>query len=596
MEDLSRLSIEDLGRIEITSVTKRPQALSRSPASVFVITSDDIRRSGALTLPDALRLAPNLQVARTDAGQYAISARGFNTLQASNKLLVLIDGRSIYTPFHGGVFWDQQQVFLEDVDRIEVISGPGGTLWGANAVNGVINVITKPAQQTQGGLATAQIGTVDDRVGVRAGGTLGTTGGWRAYGMQLYRGNTVTGTGRNAKDDFEAKQAGFRLDWGDAPNRFTLQGDAFDNGIEPRGRNSGGNVLGRWTRVLGDSSTFEVQGYFDKVDRESPGVTDNLETFDIQAQHSFALGSRHALVWGGGYRLTDDKFVNTLNPFVIDPESDTVSIGNVFLQDSIALREDLTLTVGTKFEYSSYSGLEYLPSARVAWQVSDEDLLWAAVSRAVRTPSRVDRDLVAPGILAGASDLKSEELIAYELGWRGLPTTALSVSASVFCHEYEDLRVLTTGPGGLLTFGNALRGYTYGVEAWSDLRVTDWWRLTAGVTVLKKNFRLQPGAVELALPQHVGNDPEYQVVLRSSMNLGHGIEFDIGLRAVDELPSPHVPAYVAVDARFSWLVTDGLELSLAGFHIFDAHHPESGDVTPRREIRQNFYAGARWRF
>ena len=597
VEDLGRLSIEDLANVEITSVAKRPQALSRAPAAAFVISGEDIRRSGATTLPEALRLAPNLHVTRVDASSYAISARGFNTFQASNKLLVMIDGRSIYTPFHGGVFWDQQQVLLDDVERIEVISGPGGTLWGANAVNGVINVITKKAQQTQGALAVGQVGTVEDRAAMRFGGKLGEAGGWRVYGMTFNQANSVTSAGRNAKDDWDGRQAGFRLDWGEGKNGYTLQGDAFTNAFSAGGSTSGGNVLGRWTRVLGEDSALEVQGYYDKVDRSTPGVTDKLETFDIQAQHSFPLGSRHAIVWGGGYRASNDEFTNRLNPFVVDPKGKTVSIGNVFVQDTIALRDNVALTLGTKLEYSSYSGLEYLPSARVAWQVSETDLLWAAISRAVRTPSRVDRDLTAPFILDRATELKSEELVAYELGYRGHFSQRASLSLSLFYNEYDDLRVLTISPTtGRLVFGNAMQGYTYGVETWGDWRLTDWWRLSGGLTVLKKNLRLEPGAIRVALEQHVGNDPEYQFLLRSSMDLSDSVELDVGLRAVDELPSPGVPHYVAVDARLGWRVTDSLELSITGFNLFDDRHPETGDKATRREVRRSIYAGARWRY
>lgn len=597
LEDLRKLSLEDLAEVEITSVSKQPQALSRAAAAVFVITNEDIRRSGATSLPEALRLAPNLNVAQVDAASYAISARGFNTFQASNKLLVLVDGRSIYTPLHGGVFWDQQQVLLEDVDRIEVISGPGGTLWGANAVNGVINIISKPARDTLGGFAGAQLGTVNKSLAARYGGRLGDSGSYRVYGLGFDRGNTRTVAGRDARDDFDGRQAGFRLDWNLARDDFTLQGDIFDHNIQGGSENSGGNLLAHWTRQLGGGSALQVQTYYDRVDRSSLGVTDDLETFDVEAQHSFRLGDRHSLVWGGGYRLTDDTFVNTLNPFVLDPESDDVSIGNIFVQDSVSLSDAVTATLGIKLEYSSYTGLEYLPSARVAWQVADDHLLWASVSRAVRTPSRIDRDLEAPLVLDAASDLKTEKLVAYEAGYRGQPTPETSLSASLFFNDYDDLRILTLSPDtGRLVFGNATKGHTYGLEVWGGVRVTDWWRLDAGVHLLQKELRLETGALEVARDQHWGNDPEYQLSLRSRMNLSETVELDIGVRAIDDLPDPRVPDYVALDARLGWHVTDSLELSIAGFNLLDERHPETGGPANWREIRRNVYAGARWRF
>jgi iron complex outermembrane receptor protein len=355
-------------------------------------------------------------------------------------------------------------------------------------------------------------------------------------------------------------------------------------------------VLGRWVRQLGGGSTLDLQAYYDRVNRTAPGVTDRIETFDVQGQHSFSAGARHKIVWGGGYRMTEDKFVNRLNPFVLRPESDTVSIGNVFLQDSIAVTNDITLTLGTKFEYSGYTGFEYLPSARVAWQVTGKDMLWAAVSRAVRTPSRIDRDLLAPGLVDRASDLKSEKLLAYELGWRGQPTTKTNLSVSLYYNDYDDLRVLTLQDNGRFRFGNAMQGYTYGVETWGDWRILDWWRLSAGANLLQKKLRLKRSAIEAALDQHAGNDPEYQAMLRSQMNLTDTVELDFGLRAVDDLPNPGVPAYVAADLRIGWRATDKLELAVGAFNLFDKRHPEAGDVASRREVRRSLYASARWRF
>jgi iron complex outermembrane receptor protein len=597
VEELRGLSIEELTNVEVTSVSKRPEPVAKAPAAIYVISGEDIRRSGADSLPEALRLAPNLNVARVDARSYAISARGFNSFEASNKLLVMIDGRSVYTPLHGGVFWDEGQVMLSDVERIEVISGPGGTLWGANAVNGVINVITKSARDTQGALADVRIGNLDRGGGARYGGRIGDIGALRVYGMGFRYGETLRSNGAKANDDWDNLQTGFRTDFNAGANAFTVQGDIYENNFDPEGDNSGKNLLGRWSRHLG-GGTAQFQAYYNDAKRLSPGVTDKLETVDVSGQHVFSPLARHEIVWGGGYRRTKDLFINTLNPFVLDPESDTVQLGNGFVQDSIALREDVTLTIGTKIEYSSYSGLEYLPSGRVAWAISDKALLWGAVSRAVRTPSRIDRDLTWPGVFDRAgSSFDSEKLIAYELGYRGRPTPESALSVALFYNDYDDLRVLATSPdSGLPTFANKMDGHTYGVEVWGDYKLRDWWRLSAGFNVLEKNLHLQPGALDSAISQHAGNDPDYQASLRSYMNLAENLELDTGLRVVDRLPNPAVPAYVAVDARIGWHVTDALELSVGAQNIFDKSHPETGAEATRSEVRRSVYLGARWRF
>ena len=597
VEDLRELSIDELINIEITSVSKRPEPLSRAPASVYVITSDDIRRSGALTVPDILRLAPNLQVARVSSSAYAISARGFNTFEAAIKLLVLIDGRSVYTPLHAGVFWDQNQVMVEDIERIEVISGPGGTLWGANAFNGVINIITRHSRDTQGGLITTQLGTVDQRAALRYGGNLGENGSYRVYAQDVERGPMVRRDGSEGTDSWDAEQGGFRADWRNESNGFTVQGDVFDNAFDVAGRNRGKNLLARWSHQLGGGSALELQAYYDTVDRDAPGVSDSLETYDIQAQHSMRLGASHHLVWGGGYRVINDEFINRVNIFVLDPEKDTMRVGNVFAQDSIKVADDVTLTLGTKFEHNSLSGFDYQPSARVAWEVTRSDMLWAAISRAVRTPSRFDRNLTAAGLLERATDFESEKLIAYELGYRGQPTTDTSLSASLFLHDYTDLRILAVSPSsGLLRFDNKMEGQIYGIETWADYWLRPWWRFSAGFTLMQKNLDLKPGAITAAYDQHAGNDPDHQFSLRSAIDLFDNVQFDVSLRSVDDLPRPSVPSYLQLDMRLAWQVTEQLEVSLSGFNLLDDRHPETGALPGRLEVPRTVLAGARLRF
>ncbi len=595
-KDLSELSLEELGNVQITSVSKRPEPLSKAAAAIYVITNDDIRRSGATTLAEALRLAPNLQVARGTGLDYAITARGFNSLDTANKLLVMVDGRSVYTPLHAGVFWDAIGLVMEDVERIEVISGPGGTLWGANAVNGVVNVITKTAHATQGGLVDGQLGIVDRGAAVRYGAQAGDAA-YRVYGLGYDRGHTATASGGNARDEWSARQAGFRTDWG-VGQAFTLQGDTYRDPLDPSGALSGSNLLARWTRPLANGSTFELQTYYDEAERQGPGVRDFIRTLDAQAQHTRPIGTWNEIVWGGGIRFNHDEFANTRTAFVLVPPSRDITLGNLFVQDSIALADDLTLTLGTKFEHSSYSGLEHLPSARLGWRATDTTFLWSAISRAVRTPSRVDRDLVLPGVLAANTTFESESLIAYEVGYRGQPLPRTTLSVSLFYNDYDELRTLEPPAGGglPLRFGNRMEGHTHGVEVWADHLVNSWWRLSAGANLLRKSFRLKPGSGDVTNQVAKGNDPDFQAQLRSYMSLTDTVDLTIALRAVDDLPNPAVPGYVEADFRIGWKVAPNLDLSLGGFNLLDAHHPESEAAATRTETRRTVYVGARWKF
>jgi iron complex outermembrane receptor protein len=599
VDDLRQLSLEQLGDLDVVSVSKRPEPLSQAPAAVYVITNDDIRRSGATTLAEALRLAPNLEVAQINAESYAISARGFNSYGAANKLQVLIDGRTVYSPLHAGVFWDEQQVMLADVDRIEVISGPGGTLWGANAVDGVINVITKSSAETQGGLLDLAAGNQQQRGAGRWGGRMGEHGTYRVYGMGFGIGSTAVHGGGSANDSWHGGQAGFRTDWQHDADRVTVQGDYYRNNIDVDGTMTGGNVLGRWDRQLGNGSSLEVQSFYDRAERNATGLTDQLETYDLQVQNTLTPGARHELVWGGGYRVQRDRFVNRANAFVLTPVSRTIGLGNLFVQDTFAITPALKLTIGTKFEDSSFSGFEYMPNVRLGWAMSDASFLWAAVSRAVRTPSRIDRELNAPGILVESPAFRSEKLIAYELGYRGRPTAATSLSVSVYYNFYDDLRTTQYVSGNTwpAVLTNAMAGQTYGVESWGDWRVVPWWKLSAGVNAMHKALHLKDGAVDVNNRESAGDDPGWQWSVRSSMDFGSGVQFDIGLRAVDELLSPAIPGYLAADARLGWKVNEAVELSLAGFNVFGGLHGESfTSGAPYREVRRSVYLGMRWRF
>jgi iron complex outermembrane receptor protein len=600
LEELRKLSIEDLGEVEITSVSRRPERLSEAPAAIFVISRDDIRRSGATSLPEALRLAPNLEVARVNSQGYAISSRGLNSVNASNKLLVLIDGRSIYTPFFSSVFWDQQQILLDDVDRIEVISGPGGTLYGANAVNGVINVVTRSSRETQGGLVDLRYGNFDKSAGARWGGSLGELGAYRAYALGFRRGNTETPDTISARDNWYGRQAGFRTDLSADGSFFTLQGDIYENRLDtPTGRLYGGNVLGRWTKPLGADSSLEVQAYYDKQVRLPAGQTFRTDTYDVQAQHVFPLGGAHRIVWGGGYRRFDDRFVNTADIFTLRPEEDSIDLTNLFAQDTISLSETVKLTLGLKLEYNTLSGFEYMPNVRVGWSVTPRDFLWASVSRVVRTPSRLDRRLQAPPLFVPADDFRSERLIAWEAGYRAQPIPEASFSLSLFYNQYDGLR--TTSPrrgGGLpLSFENGLDVDIWGFDFWAAYSPVAWWRTTLGLEILTKRTDLERGIVDVAgIQTAAGHDPGHQVFLRNYFSLGPDVDFFVGVRHIGALDTAPVKPYWEADARLAWRVIEGIELSVAGQNLVHAHHPETVVGASTFEIPRNVYAGVRFEF
>ena len=600
--ELTEMSLEELMNIEVTSVSKKAERLSDAAAAVYVITREDIRRSGYTSIPEILRLAPNLEVARVDSSQYAITARGFNSTTA-NKLLVLIDGRTVYTPLFSGVFWDVQDTLIEDIERIEIISGPGGTLWGSNAVNGVINIITRQSQDTKGALVNLGEGTEERGAGVRYGAKLGEDATLRIYGKGFYRDNTVRGDGTGVQDAWKKGQVGFRTDWGRGSDAFTLQGDGYTGTIAQVGDNvsiSGANLLARWNRALQDGSALKVQAYFDRTRRIVPGTFGELlDTYDIDAQHRFQWGTRNEIVWGGGYRLMHDAVTNSA-VLAFLPNVRVLSLANGFLQDSIALRERLNMTLGVKLESNSYTGLEVQPNARLAWKFRDDALLWSAVSRVVRTPSRLDRDFFVPATgsqFAGGPDFKSEKLIAYEIGYRAQPAPQTSLSISTFYNVYDDLRSIEPGPGGALPFlfTNKMEGYTYGVETWGSYRVLDWWRLSAGYNYLKEKLGFKADSRDSNIAA-AGNDPAHQFSARSAMNLPHNLEFDAALRVIGALPSPNVSSYVTLDTRLGWTVSKGVELSLIGFNLLDHDHPEFGAAPTRSELARAFYARIVWMY
>lgn len=580
-QDLARLSLEELSMIEVTSVSRRPEALADAAAAIFVISAEDIRRSGATSLPEVLRLAPNLNVQRVNAVDYAISSRGFNGYETSNKLLVLVDGRSIYSTLHSGVFWDAYDLMLQNIERIEVISGPGGALYGSNAMNGVINIITRPAADTQGALINLTAGDDDATYSLRHGGALGEKGAWRAYLTGHMRGESRSLTGLEANDDAEGARAGARADWAMGENRLTLLADVFDNqvavnedllGTETHVR--GGDVLGRWTRPLAGGE-LQVQAYYDRFEREEPGSLEQSDTWDLSVQQALDFG-RHRLVFGAGHRVVDSRFTAAPGGAFLDPPDRTLSLTNVFVQDQITLGEGLTLTLGAKFEDNSFSGQEFLPNVRLAWQRPGGDLLWGAVSRASRTPNRIERDLTLPGFLVGA-DFQSEAVTAYEMGYRANPLPNLSFSINGFYNVYDDLRSVSITPGTFfpLYLSNNGEAETWGVEAWGSYDVSPSWRLSAGVSTLTKDYDGTATLDDVSGLTSIGDDPDYQMLLHSQHDLTDAVELDVYLRAVGDLAT--VDSYVEADVRLGWRLTDQLELSLSGRNLIEDRRVETGD-------------------
>ncbi|HEY4338945.1 MAG TPA: TonB-dependent receptor [Steroidobacteraceae bacterium] len=585
---LKQLSIEELSNTEITSVSKTAEPLSDAAAAIFVITREDILNSGARSLPEILRLAPNLQVAQVTASSFAITARGFNGTAAS-KLLVLIDGRSVYTPYHSGVSWDAQEVLPEDIERIEVISGPGATLWGANAVNGVINIITRSSADTHGGSAQAGGGNLEQRGSVQYGARLGAASSFRAYVDSFHADNDLTATGGNADDGWNKTQGGFRFDWTPAGDLVTLQGDSY-RGWEhkagpPDESISGDNLLARWNHALDGGAALQVQAYYDYTDFSRTGLeSDDLSTYDIDVQHSFAWGERQGIVWGGGVRTEEDDFPTTLlstQPLQFSPQRRTLNYTNIFLQDGISLSQSVKLIVGAKYEHDAYTGGEPLPNARMSWKISDGSLLWASASKAVRAPSRLDRDLyeiIGPLVVIKGGNFQDEKLTAYEVGYRSQPTVNSSLSISTFYNVYTDLRSVEYSPGGILPamFANLMAGNTYGIEAWGNYQVSDWWRLGAGANWLHEDLHFQPGSSGFGGTQLAGDDPSYQLSLRSTMNLSSRWTLDVDLRHISALPNPVSPSYTELGAHISWAISSSVSIALTGSNLIHAQHLEFG--------------------
>jgi iron complex outermembrane receptor protein len=608
---LKKLSLEELVQQEVISVSRRPEVLSEVASGMEVIRDEDIRRSGATNLPEALRLAYNLQVAQINAREWAISSRGSNTT-TSNKLLVLIDGRSVYTPLFSGVFWDVQQVFMPDVDRIEVVSGPGGTAWGANAVHGVINVLSKDAKETPGLLTYGGGGTEKREFGgVRYGGRAGDHLYYRVYGLGARQDDSKLTNGSDASDGWKFGQGGFRADWEPAaPTHLTFQGDAYDGTARQLSASDillrGANFRTKWSHRFSENSEIDVQAYTDWARRDIPSAfSERLTTHDLDAQHRLVLAQRHHVVWGAEFRAMYDRVGNTPALAFLPAHLDT-RLYTGFVQDTFDLQPDsLRLTLGSKIEHNDFSGFEYQPSVRLAWLIAPRQTVWGAISRAVRTPSRVDRDFYVPGtgpyILAGGQGFESEKMVAYELGFRGQPAKTISFTTTFFYHDYDDVRSIEPSPTAFVV-ANGLDGSAWGGEAKIEYQMSEWWKWQGGFTHLERHIGLKPWSRDLNRGLAEGSDPRYQLFLSWAFDLPHHVGLNLYFRRIGELPTVNgavtstLPTYSDVDASASWLLARDLTLSLTGRGLLHDNHVEFGAPAARRSIERSVYATLTWRY
>lgn len=587
---IADFSLEELANITVTTVSGRPQALAAAPGSIYVITGEDIRRSGAKTIIEALQLAPNLQVARTSVSSGAITARGFNGTLA-NKLLVLMDGRSIYTPTFSGVFWDVHDAVLQDVDRIEVISGPGGVLWGANAVNGVINILTKPSALTQGWMLAAGAGD-DGSFATARYGARTESGHYRVYAKTFRWENLTNPAGANQRGGLDRMAAGFRADWTTGRDSYTLQGDAYGstgNQAPLASEFEGMNLIGRWHRDFGGGETLRAQAYYDYSKRPQQQLT----IADVDVVYAMRPRGQHRLLWGGGARYARDEIANSFAIALI-PADKTLASWNFYVQDEIALTDALDATLGAKVDRNSYTGIEFLPSARLAWRPSTASMWWAAWSRAVRIPARFDRELFLPGVppfaLAGGATVQSEISYVYELGYRAQPLRNLSWSATAFYHDLQKQRSTTFGPGGAAVVTNEREGHTSGIEGWLSWRVSDRWRLEGGYTHQKTKLRVIPGAVDLNPVANIAADPNDWWKVRSSLDLWDRWQLDVMARHYGALSNRPVPSYTAVDLRLAWKMSPRVEVALVVRNLLDDKHIE---WAPAAEFRRNGFVSVR---
>ena len=612
--DLSQVSIEDLMNIEITSASRKEQRAADVPAAVFVITHDDIRRSGMTTIPDLLRLAPGVDVAQINSNKWAVSVRGFNGLYA-NKLLVLVDGRSVYNRIFAGVFWDAQNLMLDDVDRIEVIRGPGAAMWGANAVNGVINIVTRATTETRGGLVRVDGGGAGEQGAVRYGGTLGAAS-YRLYSQWSRRDQSLISPDVDADDGSHSVSTGFRADWTARPGAFMLEGDittgearALWPNLNPQtaarepladvpSDAQGGHVLGRWTHNRAGGASLQIQSVVDVMRRQEPVGDYDRRSFDVDTQYHTALGARQDLVAGAGYRFIDEAFGGRTG-FSLTPAQGRSSLLTVFVADEIALFGNrLAVTLGSQAQYDSDSGPGVQPTARVMWKALPRQRVWAATSRALRTPSLYERGIriesppvpSASGLplfvtVLGNTAAETESLADAEAGYRIEIGPSASIDVTGYVGRYEHLRTQemaapvvapAPAPRVLVTsqFGNQLAATTRGLEVaghWSPIAV---WRLDGSYTTFHVTPRLAAASLDPSAAGEDGSAPRTQWQVRSSLSPAARATLAVALFHVGALDQFHVEAYTRTDASAEWRFTSRLSVMAIGQNLANAAHPE----------------------
>ena len=637
---LRDVTLEELLHTRVTSVSKKEQKLLRVAAAVFVITQEDIRHSGAVTLPDLLRIVPGVDVAQIDASAWAITIRGFNN-RYSSKLLVLVDGRSVYTPTFSGVYWDQLDTPLEDIDRIEVIRGPGATIWGANAVNGVINIITKSSKATQGGLMSIAAGSgVQPVAQMRYGGSAGQSGTYRAFTRYTRFGDTRLDDGSNAGDSWSRMHGGFRSDWSLSPaDSLTVQGDLFSNqGGQTRVHwfypspvdspyheklaSAGGNLMANWSHTSAGGAETGVRAVFDTYRRSDVGVPETMKSLSLDFQNHFAAGGRHDVVWGLSFRNTRSG-VAPGYPIQLSPSVLTDQLYSGFLQDEITLASNLWLTVGSKIEHNGYTGFEYEPSARLAWSPSPRQTFWAAASRAIRQPSRQEESVslkllempVNPMVTArvrleGDGTFRSEELRDFEAGYRAQWSRRVSFDADAFLSFYRHLGTYEAGAPELQatslpivmlvteTERNLGRATSYGGEISVVWTASSRWRISPGYSLLHLNPGTEPGSTDTASHALTHDAPRHQLQVRSQFDLTRKLEWDQSLYWTGRLSNGTVPAHARVDTRLNWRTGEGLELSLVGQNLLRPGFVEFRDtfqLLPTQTPR-SIFGTITWRF
>lgn len=606
IRELKKLSVEELMNIVVTSVSKSPENLSEVASAIQVITGYDIRRSTSNRLPEALQLASNLQVMQSGSHDFGITARGFNgapvaNSSLANKLLVMIDGRTVYTPLFGGVYWDVQNFLLEDVDRIEVVSGPGGTLWGSNAVNGVVNIISKNSSETQGLFANVTYGSVlRDHFALRYGGQVDSSLFYRVYGQRFDSENSLRADGSDARDSWNRTTGGFRMDYMPEANQiFTLQGDIYAGEEDDTLSTivNGQNILGRWVRTFSETSETLIQAYFDRTWRDirtnSP-LRDELLTFDIEAQQQFAVGNNNIFLIGAGYRIQEDR--TAPNTFI--PDDRTLTLVSGFIQDHIHLVPDkLSLTIGSKFLHNDYTGFEVQPSARMAWTPDYTHTIWAAVSRNVRTPSRFEMDLTTLSF-SDFPEFVSEKVTAYELGYRMRPVSKVSISLATFFNQYRDLRTfnMTGDTLAAFYFANDMDANSWGFEISGTVLISNWWRIRGGCTFLDKEFFFKADNIFEGSELLEAIDPKGQLLFQSVMDISKSFELDVVTRVVAKHPAvtvtnqPEVPSFVNMNIRLGWIYKF-ITLSVGGQNLLYPARTEFGT----RQIPRNIYTNIKLR-